>query len=211
MKKKIDEEKKSVEIENKKQIKNQEKQLIVVFLIVGLLIATTAFFIYGFNHKEIIRYENTKFTTIKEGQLTLYQTSVPVVYNGNKVPYNFYLRTNPDELKKIEFNGTINFLPNMVINLTDFDCNGDQTIAIANLLSQYQVMGTKVIKDESAGCDLFERYLYLSITAGDETKVVQDSETCYTVYVNNCEILPATEKLMAENFVALNNKLSEEN
>ncbi len=194
--------------ENKGQIKHQEKQLGIILIVIGVLVLASAIIIFSSNHVPTIKYENTNFQIIKQGSLTLYQTSIPVIYQGKKIPYNFYLRTNPNDLKKINFTGQINFLPNAVVNTTEFNCNGDQVIAIANLLSQYRIIGTKVIKDENATCDPFSRYLYVSIIPGNETKVVQTDDTCYIVYVNNCEILPATEKLMAENFVELNKKLS---
>lgn len=194
--------------EKKNQSEKHRKQFNIILWTLGVLILITFFLIYSSGHSGKINYKGVEFEKTIEGNLTLYQTSVPVIYNGNNVDYNFYLRTNPNDLEKIEFTGEINFLENAVMNATEFDCNGDQVIAIANLLKQYEILGTKVIKDENASCDSENRYLYISIIQGDETKLVQDSETCYTVYVKDCEILPATEKLMAENFATLNEKLN---
>lgn len=176
---------------------------ILMFLIVYLII-------YYINHFEV---EGVKFEIVKMGSLTLYKTSVPVMYQGKKADYNFYLRTNPKLLKNTEFNGDLSVKENMVINMSeDFNCNGDGVIAIANLLNLYKLIGTNVIKDENAGCDdIYGRYVFLNIKNGDETRIVEYGlkGACYNLNVNNCEILKVTEKFMLESFIKIN-KLKKE-
>ncbi len=190
----------------------------VVILMIGFVLMFSV--IYGAkyfaNSFEIggVKFEVDK-TAITEK--TLYRTSLPVsdkVEMTGKViaaDYNFWLRTDPRELEKIEFNGDVNLKKNMVLNLTqDFNCEGDGIIGIANLLNLYKIIGTDVIKDENASCDRAGTYAYLTITEGNETSIEQVGPACYTIYVKDCEILKATEKFMLETFIETNKKIEED-
>ena len=97
---------------------------------------------------------------------------------------------------------------NMVINQTsNFNCNGDGIIGVANLLKLYNVLGVDVISDQNATCDSKERYVFLNIKDGNETKIEQTGKTCYEIQVNSCDILSATERFMLETFIEANNYL----
>lgn len=191
---------------DKEEREKQQKQLKAIFIVLGVLVL---FFIIIFSGLSMIRnpdYKNTEFHTIQEGKLIFYQTSIPVLNNGELLPYNFYLRTNPKDLMKIPFEGSMELKKGYALNLTqEFNCNGDGVISMANLIKQHEVMGIVLIKDNNASCDELNRYNYYEIKEGEETKIVQrGNSSCYDVYVNNCEILPATEKIMAENFAEFN-------
>jgi hypothetical protein len=193
------------------QIKKEKKIFLTIFLVMfGLVLMFLAFLliVYLTNSFEV---NGVKFSVDKNEVvgMTLYKTSLPVMYNETKATYNFWLRTNPRKLNNINFNGSLILLPNMVINTTDsLNCNGDGIIATANVLNLYNVIGIKVIKDENASCDPQGRYMFLNIQKGNETKVEQFGAECYNIYVNNCEVLPATERFMLETFSYVNKKLN---
>jgi hypothetical protein len=191
---------------NKDEKKRQEKQLRNILITLGIFILIIVLIFGGLNMIRKPQYKNTKFLTVNEGDLIFYQTSIPTSVQGKVVPYNFYLRTNPRKLKNIPFEGDLTIKKGYVLNLTDeFGCDGFGIISIANLMKQQEIMGITLINDKSASCDEFNRYNYYEIKEGDETKIVQRGESsCYDIYVNNCEILEATEKLMVENFVKFN-------
>lgn len=181
----------------------------VLILMVGFVLMFSV--IYGAkyfaNSFEIEKVKFEKDNTAVMGK-TLYRTSLPVsdkIEMTGKViaaNYNFWLRTDPRELEKIEFNGYVNLKKNMVLNLTQgFNCEGDGIIGIANLLNLYKIIGTDVIKDENASCDPAGTYAYLTITEGNKTSIDQVGPACYTIYVKDCEILEATEKFMLETFI----------
>jgi len=196
---------------SKEQIKKQKKQLNIILSVLGLFILL--FFLFLFiNYKTAhFNYEGVKFKIVREGDLIFYNTAFPIYSEeGEKISnYNFYIRNNPKKLKKIPFEGELSFSENMVINVTgDFGCGGYGNLAIANVVNLYNVIGTKVIKDEKAGCDAAGRYIFLQIEAGNETKVEQFWTTCYKITVNKCEILEGTERFMLETFVETNKLLS---
>ena len=78
---------------------------------------------------------------------------------------------------------------------------------MANLVKLYEILGTKVIKDENATCDPDARYLFVQIQESEQTSVEQFGTACYNINVNGCEILQSTEKFMVETFVAINERL----
>ena len=141
--------------------------LIICFAIIVLVLAIY-FYINSFKSYS---YEGVDFTTVQEGDLILYQTSIPVPYQGTIAPYNFYLRTNPKKLQNVPFdNSDFKLMQNTVLNFQDeFDCEGYGIIAIANLVQLHSSMGINIIKDENATCDA--RYNFMNITLGDKTEI----------------------------------------
>lgn len=192
---------------SKEQIEKENKILrnILVFIGVLALIVILGFFfvksVRGFNYKGV------KFDLVKEGELILYHTSFPVIYQGNGAEYNIYLRNDPRELeKKVPASGTLLSIEDTVINITDeFDCEGDEVIAIANLVNLYKGIGKNIMKDENASCDLEGRYMFVQIQPGNVTSVEKFGPNCYNLNVNNCEILEATERFIVGMLVNINN------
>jgi hypothetical protein len=200
---------------SKKQIEEQNKTLKKVLIILGILsiiFIAGVLFVYSLR---FFNYEGVKFEIVKQcgignsNCLILYKTAIPVVYNGKIVPYNFYLRNDPRKLGGIVVDGNVSLSENAVVNLkSDFNCNGDGMIGLANLVNLYKVLGINTIKDENASCDKLGRYIYLNIEEGNSTKIEQTGPKCYNIQVSNCEILKATEKFMLEYFVKINSQKS---
>lgn len=195
--------------------KKQNKQLRNILIGIGIFILLILAVVLFFNSVRHFEYEGVDFEVVKEGEgeniLILYNTKIPLYdSSGEKyADYNFYLRNDPRELKDILFEGDLFFLTNMVINSTeDFHCEGYGILAVANLVQLYEVMGTKVIKDENATCDEQGRYSYLNLKPGNETKIEKVGPACYDIIINNCEILKGTEKFMVETFIMINNQLN---
>ena len=208
-------EKKQDKKQEKKQDKPKKKKLskhdsnartfkIVGIVCLAIIILIIAAYVY-INSLRNYAYEGVEFTTVQEGKLIFYQTSIPVLVNGNTVvPYNFYLRTVPKQLKKVDFD-TLDFqlMENAVMSFEkDFNCDGDAIIAVANLAKLHEVLGIDLIRDENATCD--SRYTYLRLQEGDKTSIEKIGENCYILNINNCEILKVTERYMLEMFVRYN-------
>ena len=144
---------------------------------------------------------------VKEGNLIFYRTELPTMYLGKLTGYSFYLRNDAKKLE-VPFNGELDLKSNAVLNMEqEFNCEGKGVIAIANLIKLYQFIGINVISDENASCDPEARYTYIYILEGNETRIEQTGQSCYNVYINNCEILEGTEKLMIETLVKVNEAL----
>jgi len=184
-----------------------------ILIIIFIIAAAFAAFIFISNSLTKFEYRGLQFEVVKfcdSGPpcLVTYRTSVPVrSSNGEIVPYNFYLRNDPRKLD-VNFNGQIIFKENMVLNSEeDFICNGKGAIAGANLVQLYQILGTNVMKDENATCDPFGRYTLVTVKPGNETRIEHLWPTCYNIYIKDCEVLEGTEKFMIETFVEFNKAL----
>ncbi len=194
------------EISIKEQEVNQNKILRNLLLIVGLIAIFVAGYLLFSYASSNFTYKGVKFSIVNDEWVkNLYNTKVPVTYQGAKTDYNFYLRMDPREtVKEVPFNGSLYIRPNMVINTTnDIQCHGDGIIALANLINLYKVLGTKVIQDANATCDNQSRYVYIKIQISNRTSVEETAPACYNINVNNCEVLKATERYMIETFVEL--------
>jgi len=206
---------------SKKEIKKENKVLkTLIIVLVGFVL--TFLIVYGMmyytTHFEV---EGVKFEVVNVGQLTLYQTSLPGMidvddkfvlgnyHSGEKADYNFYLRTDPRQLKKIDFQeGISQIKKENVLDLTDsFNCNGNGIIAIANVAKLYKAIGTNLIKDENASCEESGRYSWIQVKESEDTNVERIGESCYNININDCEILEGTERFMLETLIEVNKEL----
>jgi hypothetical protein len=185
-----------------KEKSNQNKILFGVLAICATIIVLILVFVFVTNSMKEFDVNGVSYTIVQEGNLVLYQTKFPMIYQGKSAIYNIYFRTDPRKLEKnVAFDGNIDLKQNVVINTkADIYCDADGVIALANLAKLNDIFGVSIIKDENASCDSEDRYTYVEIISGNETKINQVGNTCYELVVNNCEILPATEKFMSEVF-----------
>jgi hypothetical protein len=189
----------------KKEIDKENKILRNIFIGVGIVIILIIAVVIASREIKHYNYQGVDFETVKFGDLIVYKTSLPIVYKNQSAEYEFYLRTPPKQLENVKFNGNITLKKFVVINTTNkLTCEGYGSLAIANLAKLYNVLGAQVMSDKNASCDWLGSYTYINIIEGNETKVEQYGPSCYRISVNNCEVLPATEKLMAETFVEIN-------
>jgi hypothetical protein len=195
-------------IKKSKKKTKEEKILRNLFISIGVLILLIAMIYFSFYSASNFGHENVKFKIIKEGQLIFYNTAFAIVnQDGEQVgDYNFYIRNDPRELSElVPFEGELFIANNVVFNFSeDLSCDGDEIIALANLQKPFEVMGVNVMRDESASCDILGKYMYVNIMEGNETKVEQFGPACYNIVFKDCEILEATERMMLEIFIRLN-------
>jgi hypothetical protein len=194
-----------VKTETKNQAEDENKILrnvllacggLILFILIGWIVVDSA------RHFE---YRGMEFNVIKEGKIIFYNTAFPTSNNGK---YNIYIRNDPRKLEDIPFLGKIELAEYLILNSTeDFACEGKGIIAIANLQQFYQFIGVKVAKDPNATCDPQGRYMFLNIQSGEETKITQIGPSCYSLEVNDCEILLGTERFMVETFADIDSRI----
>jgi len=186
-----------------KQIIHHTKLFTKISVFLGVIILLIIFSYIFVNSAKNFEYRGLTGDVVKEGELIFYQTSVPVINDGKLVPYNFYLRNNPEKLDKIPFEADNFKLYKKVVLKEEGDlrCEGKGVIAVANLAKLYQVLGAEIIKDQEAECDPAGRYMLLTLKESDKTWIEEVGPGCYNVNVKNCEVLEALERLMVEAFV----------
>ena len=193
----------------KEQIIKENKTLIWVFVVVGMIILLGfATFFYSKSLKKF-EYQGIKFDIIKDqGGRIFYHTEIPIVKNKTNFRYNVYLRNDPRKLEEVEtaIMG-IQGADFVILNMTNsFNCDGDGVIAIANMGQILDgLFDTKIAKNSTLVCDSLGRYVHINIKEGNKTKIQQTDKKCFDFYVNNCEILKVTEKFLVEVLVKIKN------
>ncbi len=195
-------------LSKKENEKNQDKILRRFLIGMVVLVVLVTVLVYAVKSTKKFEYEGVDFEIVKSGNLVLYNTKVPVIVNGQRANYNFYLRNDPRKTGvEVPIDGNISLAKNLVINSsTDINCDGDGIIAIANLLNLYKIYEIDVIRDESAVCDFSGRYTFIRIRAGNQTSIEEFGPKCYNLNIKNCEILKGTERLMIESFIDINKR-----
>ncbi|HTZ42069.1 MAG TPA: hypothetical protein VMC07_02580 [Candidatus Omnitrophota bacterium] len=191
----------------KELVKHENKILRNILLVIGLLALLFVGYLVASYFITHFDYKGVQFTVVSDQWVgLLYNTKIPSIYQNQSVNFNLYLRNDPRKTAKdVPFDGQLVIRPFLVINSTDnFNCNGDGVIGIANLENLYGAMGVKT-GNANATCDPLQRYVSLKIETSNETKIIETAPACYTMEVNNCEILKATERYMIETFVQLHN------
>lgn len=190
---------------SEEQIKKENKlfkNIIIVMIGFALMFFAVYMIINSMRYFEV---GGVKFEIVKEGQLTLYKTSMPVMYQGNLATYNFFLRTDPRTLKaKLPIMGNISFRKNMVLDVTtqDLFCGGDWTIGLVNVQHLYDLLDINLLaKNKSISYTPESDYMFITINKGNQTEIKRISANSYEININNCEVLPAFERLMLETFI----------
>jgi len=178
-----------------------------ILLFIGLVVIVFFAALYIAERGAHFTYKQVDFNIIQEGQLKLYNTQIPIYSSaGKKIQtYNFYLRNDPRTLEKFNFQSDLlNVKKFLVLNYSsDMDCEGYGIIALTNVINLYELIGARIVKDENATCDETGTYMRFDIQKSNETKIEKIGKDCYLLSVNNCEILPVTEKMMVETFVKM--------
>jgi len=193
----------------KKQIESQNKILKNFFIGVGVIIITILLIFLFINQTKNFEYGGVEFSIVKfcdaRPCLITYNTKIPIIYQGEEILYNFYLRNDPRKLaKSVPFDGEIVFKKDMFINITfNRECEGYETIAIVNFLNLYEVSGINVIADENAECGSEGNSMFVLIQESNRTSIEQFGPTCYNINIKNCEILEGTERFMIDTFVEI--------
>ena len=193
----------------KKQIESQNKILKNFFIGVGVIIITILLIFLFINQTKNFEYEGVEFSIVKfcdtRPCLITYNTKIPVIYQGEEILYNFYLRNDPRKLvTSVPFDGEVVFKNDMFINITfNRGCEGHETIAIVNFLNLYEISGINVIADENAECDSEGNSMFVLIQESNRTSIEQFGPACYNINIKNCEILEGTERFMIDTFVEI--------
>lgn len=200
----------------KKQIEDENKILKKVFMIVGILVLLVIVYYFVAVNLRNFEYRGVEFEVVKfcdaKPCLVLYQTSFPVIADGEPATYNIYLRNDPREVDKdVPFTGESFIMANLVLNSTgNLGCEGYGAVATANMKTFYELFGIKVFKNDSLSCSQKNEYTFVNLLESNETSVEQvGNSSCYNIKINNCEILEGTERFMIESFVQVNEMIKE--
>lgn len=189
-------------IENKGQKESEDKQLIIILSVCGLILALI---FGGIVYKKMatnFEIDGVNYDIIKEKDVTFYHTSFLIEKGLNKVVYNVYIRNDPRKLiDRVDFEGDLRLTRAVVINVTDdvgLNCEGDGVIAVANLKQVLEIGAGAEVYSSEEGCDSAGRYTFMNIKPGNETRIVEVGKSCYDIEIKECEMLIGTERMIVE-------------
>lgn len=212
---------------SKKELTRYNTILKWFLIILGVILALFFIIAIAIDSAKYFDYRGLTGEMVQEGDLFFYKITFPVWYGGKKVPYNVYLRNNPEDLgEKIPFNFDSEQGANeieignkfsdgmyrLILNASDqedFECvgekKGDVVISIANMVN-LRAMGITIMTDANATCD-YEgdgRYMYVNLRPAKESETTQINQigpACYEIIAKDCDVLKATERFMVEALV----------
>jgi hypothetical protein len=176
----------------------------IIFL--GVIMAAFVLFFAVMNSFNSFKYNGVDFQINKEAVkgATLYQTSVPVIYQGQNMTYNFYLREDPRELEAmVPVNGSIDFRKNMILDVTteNLYCNGDWNYFQLQL-SKVGIFDVKLsAKNDSVKYEPSQDYMFMTINEGNKTGINQIDGNHYEINISNCEDAAAADRILLEAIV----------
>ncbi|MDO8528646.1 MAG: hypothetical protein Q7S06_02015 [Nanoarchaeota archaeon] len=216
--------------EEKAEDKNKHNKIIIGVFIAIIFVAALFVVVHLIvNSMNQFTYKGVEFAIDKTTLVgkTVYRTSIPVERKDSitgkmisSADYNFWLRNDPRQLdKKVPVtNGKLNFAKNIVLDLTTdkLFCEGDWNIGLQNSLNLFHLLGFNVsVKNNTTEYGSASEFMFITIQIGNSTNIEKKSpemnldnkgevqtkdENSYNLNVNNCEVIPAFERLMLEAF-----------
>ena len=192
--------------------KRVDKQIYWMFWIMIFLVLVVLLIYYIKINANIFEYKDLKFTKEMFGKIPVYRYTYHFEGRTGFMTFNLLLRIDPRE-NKVPVNGDITFpigkTAYISVNSTGLNECEDSRIALSSLASfisnnQIKVKGASpdpIKANESkvvyATCDNYKDNPVILVQKADNTEI-NNVGLCYTINVNNCEILSAIEKFEIE-------------
>lgn len=188
-------EEKSIDKEYGKVVRN------ILLVLAGIIIILGVWMFFS-SSSASFEHRGVKVNRVQE--IAPYMVSIPLAGNpitgaATSKNFNVFLRTDPRELDKVEIEGELIIKENIIMkSYENFSCEGLASIGVMNLVRTYEFFGAKVGKDSNATCSENAAYTLISFEEGDKTEIIQTGPSCYSVKMVNCEVIPATERMVFE-------------
>jgi hypothetical protein len=207
-------------MKNKKEANNKietperktEKQLVVVFAVLIIVIAFFVGIMIWMQSSNNFTYKGIKFEKSYSGKIAFYTATVPIMDNyGNINEYiSIDFRNNPNKLKGIEvdtFGGIRFFTKNKTyVSYDNFGVCENNGLAAANLgiflhnagIDYNTGMNDPFYKNSTniiyVNCETNPDNTVIRVINSTENKILRTSQNCYEIHFTDCKILEATEK-----------------
>jgi len=199
---KIEEERIKKEKLEEEQVKKQKKTLISFFIIIGIMVLAFLATWYFINASKHFTYKGVDFYLDENAGKGITLFKATMVGRVTETKYNFYFRNEPVKLEQIPINGTLTFRRNMVFDssVNNFNCDGNGILAISQFANGMKSFGFNLIRqNESVQYIPAGDYMFFHFISGNSTEIKQVGfNNYYEIVINNCEILPAMERIMLE-------------
>lgn len=202
-------------VSEKVQERKLEKELLSVLIFMGVLVFIFIIASSFFKSLNTFDYNGLSFQKQRLGEIPVYYHNyVFKALNGKIINYNLYLRNDPREIDSIPVEGDSIHLDQGKAVFVSVDPEKLSpcfygTLAIASISgflkdNQFGVQGGNsdfwnagLKRQDWVTCENHKSNPVIEFAEGNETKI-DVSVNCIKVYVNNCEVLQAAERLELE-------------
>lgn len=183
--------------------KEYEKQLRWVVLGAVFLFLVIGAFYFIYISMTSFDYNGTEFNKIKIGDLIFYRVSFPLssATGQHIADYNLFLRNDPRKLDYIPVEGEVNLKQRIIVTSDENLICNDNSIALANLVQYFEgVPKIPVNAVSNITCAKLNSTTttLISIQNSTVSKITRVSDQCYTIEMNNCDVLNTTERFILE-------------
>ena len=210
----------------KKETKTYNKE--IYWLLAAMASLVIVFFIsyYAFGSLNTFEYDSLTFTREKFGDIPVYHYYYFYEYDDKQYKYNLYLRNDPRSNtipitgnvidRGIEFPLSaqvyISIAPEGLVGC-EYGSSGIATLSSFLADNQIKVKGAASDKEQAelnglryVTCETNQDDIVIMMQGGEETKIIQESDSCYIIEINNCEVLEAVEKFQVQSVLDARNR-----
>jgi hypothetical protein len=190
---------------------NHRKQLVFILILVGFLFGILAVGYLVYTSMTSFEYQGSKFTKINYGELQMYHVVFPLyqsVTGQHVADFNLYLRNDPRTLERISVPDNFQLTRTLVLT-GDADkilCE-DNGIAFGNLANAFKnIWQVPLVANTTLKCDpkATNGATYLILKESNVSSIEKTGNYCYTLNINNCEVLNVTERFILESMAKAN-------
>lgn len=186
-----------------------KKQFTLIIVLIAMLfgVLVVAYFVYSSINS--FDYVGTTFNKIKYGNIQMYHTIFPLYHSvtGSHVAdFNLYLRNDPRTLESIPFPDDFELTRVIVLtgDLDNITCP-ENGIAFGNVANAFKnIWQIPVVANTSLHCSANLDNTYFTLRIANETKIEKSTNNCYTVYIKECAVLNATERIIVGSIAKAN-------
>lgn len=155
------------------------------------------------------------------GETIFYLTNIQgYSFEGYPINFNFNMRNDPRKLKRIPVQGEVELVKNRVVYVSidpeseiekcNQESGGKGNVAMINLgrfsaemRMNFEIATTSEENSQENNihfitCENTPNNSVFIITTGEESRIVQKTNNCYELIVNDCEIIEVVERLQIE-------------
>lgn len=206
--------KEKVELQEPPEKKSYSKEIYSVLIAMAILVVVFFISYYSFASLNKFEYQGITFTKEKFGEIPVYHYYYFYEHNDGQYKYNLYLQRDPrnnfvpitgnaisqEIIFPISEQVYISIAPEGLVGC-EYGSTGIATLSSFLTDNQIKVKGASSDKEQAEAnnlkyitCDTNPNDIVIMMRGGKETRIIKESNSCYIIEINNCQVMEAVEK-----------------
>jgi hypothetical protein len=152
----------------------------------------------------MVYFKEVEYRRVHEGESSIYRAYIPLASDlGGATKYGVSLHNDPRKLsRKVPLEGgDVSLKQYVVVGYYAGDRTCEENLLAARkkfneILSEG--IGLTLVETDVAFCGSGTESIYISVEAGDKTRIEKIGESCYILEFADCEVLEVTERFLLE-------------